>query len=88
MAITRLSSKGQVVLPSSIRSAKKWKAGTAFTVEATDDGVLLKPLKPFPPTRIEDVFGSARYRGPAKTIEEMDAAVLAEARRRHKKWSR
>ena len=36
----------------------------------------------FPVTRPEDVFGFLRYNGPPKSIEEMDAAVLEEAKRR------
>ena len=81
MDTTRLSSKGQVVLPSSIRAARNWKAGVEFSVEETPEGVLLRPLKPFAPTRIEDVFGSAGYIGPSKSVEEMHAAVAAESRK-------
>jgi hypothetical protein len=39
--------------------------------------VLLRPLKPFKPTRLEEVLGCAGYTGPAKTIEEMDAGIAA-----------
>lgn len=77
METTKLSSKGQVVLPSHIRSAHQWQPGVEFSVEDTPDGVLLRPLKPFKPTRLEEVFGCAGYTGPAKTIEEMDAAIAA-----------
>ena len=82
MDTTKLSSKGQVVLPSSIRSARNWKPGVEFSVHDTPEGVLLKPLKPFPQTRIEDVFGAASYKGPAKSIEEMDAGIASALRRR------
>ena len=37
--------------------------------------VLLRPLNPFRPTRLEEVFGCAGYTGPPKTIEEMDAGL-------------
>ncbi|MHB8870257.1 MAG: AbrB/MazE/SpoVT family DNA-binding domain-containing protein [Thermoleophilia bacterium] len=77
METTTLSSKGQVVLPKHIRSAHKWEAGVEFSVEETPDGVLLRPLKPFKPTRLEEVLGCAGYTGPTKTIEEMDAAIAA-----------
>lgn len=36
----------------------------------------------FPATTHKDVLRCLEYRGRAKTIEEMDASVLAEARRR------
>jgi AbrB family looped-hinge helix DNA binding protein len=79
---TVVSTKGQVILPKAIRDQRRWSAGTRLTVEETAEGVLLKPAPRFPPTRIEDVFGSLRYDGPAKTLEEMDAAITAEARAR------
>ena len=82
METTRLSSKGQVVLPSSIRAARNWQAGLEFSVEDTPEGVLLRPLKPFALTHIEDVFGSAGYAGPSKSVDEMHAAVAAESKKR------
>jgi AbrB family looped-hinge helix DNA binding protein len=84
METTRLSSKGQIVLPRSIRAAKAWRPGQALEVVSTAEGVLLKPLKAFAPTRLEDVAGCLAYKGRPRTIEEMDAAVRAEARRRKK----
>jgi AbrB family looped-hinge helix DNA binding protein len=80
---TTVSTKGQVILPSAIRQQKDWGAGTRLVVEDTPEGVLLTRAPAFPETRPEDVFGSLRYSGKPKTIEEMDAAVLAEAKRRH-----
>lgn len=82
-ATTTLSTKGQVILPKAIRTQRRWAAGTRLTVEDTPEGVLLKPAPLFAPTRMEDVFGSLTYDGPARTIEEMNAGVLAEAKRRH-----
>ena len=79
---TTVSTMGQVILPSAIRQRRRWDAGTKLVVEETADGVLLKAAPLFPPTTIDEVFGSLKYDGPARTIEEMDAAVLAEARRR------
>ena len=75
METTKLSSKGQVILPKHIRTARKWQPGVEFSVEDTPNGVLLWPLKSFKPTRLEDVIGCAAYTGPAKTIEEMDEAI-------------
>lgn len=80
---TTVSTKGQVILPSAIRQRREWRAGTRLTVEETADGVLLKPAPAFPETRPQAVFGMLPHRGKPKTLEEMDAGVLAEARRRH-----
>lgn len=79
----RLSTKGQVVLPKSIRRRRNWESGASLTIEETPEGVLLKEASLFAPTRPEDVYGMLKYSGPAKTIEEMDAGVLAEAKRRY-----
>lgn len=80
---TTLSTKGQVILPKSVRTQRKWKAGQRFEVEDTPEGVLLRPEGLFPRTRYEDVYGSAGYIGPPKIIEEMDAGIVKEVLRRH-----
>jgi AbrB family looped-hinge helix DNA binding protein len=81
---TILSTKGQVILPKAIRDRLRWNAGTRLTVEHTADGVLLKPLTTaFAQTRSEDVFGCLPYKGSPRSIEEMEAGVSMEAKRRH-----
>jgi len=80
---TRLSPKGQVILPKAVRQAHGWPPGTEFSVEEFQDGVLLRPLRLFQPTRLEDVFGCLRHEGPAKTLQEMEEAIAEEVRRRH-----
>jgi AbrB family looped-hinge helix DNA binding protein len=75
---TRLSSKGQVILPKSVREARHWPAGTEFVVESTAEGVLLRPVKPLSPSRLDAVAGCLRSPRPAATIAEMEAAIDAE----------
>lgn len=82
-ARTVVSTKGQVILPKAIREQRKWREGTELIVEDTADGVLLKKAPVFAPTRMEDVFGSLPYKGKPKTIEEMNAAIETEVKRRH-----
>ncbi len=82
METTKLSSKGQIILPKSVRDSQHWKPGTEFAVEAVKEGVLLRPLNPFPRTRLEDVSGYLKYHGRPKTIEEMDEAIKKEVKRR------
>jgi len=79
---TIVSTKGQVILPKAIRQRRNWPAGTRLVVEETADGVLLKPAPVFAPTRPEDVAGMLAYRGPPKTLDEMDAAITTEVKRR------
>lgn len=83
LSIATVSTKGQVVLPNAIRRRRNWDAGTRLVVEDTPDGVLLKPAPAFAPTRPDAVFGMLPSAGAPKSLEEMDAGVLAEARRRH-----
>src|SRR6266446_9021561 len=69
-------------MPKAIRQRRHWEPGTRLVVEDTPDGVLLKAAPVFAPTRPEDVAGMLAYRGPPKTLEEMDAAITAEVKRR------
>ena len=80
---TKLSSKGQIVLPKTIREAKKWKAGTEFIVEDRPEGILLRPAPFFPRTTLDQVAGCLKYAGPPLTIEDMDKAIAEEVRRRY-----
>lgn len=80
--MTVISTKGQVILPKSVRDLRNWTAGTQLIVEETPDGVLLKPAPVFPETELDAVFGSLRHDGPALSVEDMDAAIAREAERR------
>ena len=75
METTRLSSKGQVIIPKPLRAAHHWDPGQELVVIDTGDGVLLKPKKPFQESTIEDVASSLQYAGDAKTIDEMEQAI-------------
>lgn len=75
METTRVSSKGQVIIPSSIRNNLRWQAGQELIVIQIEGSVVLKPKNPFPPSRLEEVAGRLAYTGTPITIEEMDEAV-------------
>ena len=78
---TTLSTKGQVILPKAIRQALDWEAGMRLVVEHTPEGVLLKALPVFAETRPEDVYGRLACDDAPKSLADMDAGVLAEAKR-------
>ena len=42
---TRMSSKGQVVLPEALRQMYGWQSGTAFTIIAYKGSIIMQPLK-------------------------------------------
>jgi AbrB family looped-hinge helix DNA binding protein len=79
---TVISTKGQVILPKVIRDLRHWTVGTRLTVENTPDGVLLKATPAFPETSVDGVFGTLQHSGPVLSIEDMDAVISQEAKRR------
>ena len=85
---TLVSSKGQVILPKSVREQRGWGQGVRLEVVDTVDGVLLRKIAAeplFPPTRMEDVFGMAGYSGPPVSIAEMKQAVRHAAVERYER---
>lgn len=82
METIRLSTKGQIVLPLAVRSSRAWGPGTEFTVEETNDGILLRPIDVFPQTSLEEVAGCLRFKGKPKTPKQMDRAIAHEVKRR------
>src|SRR5260370_1258948 len=83
MQTTRLSTKGQIVLPKNIRISKAWAPGTEFTLEETGDGILLRPAGRFPRADLDEVAGCLRSRRKPKTAAQMHAAIEREVMRRH-----
>jgi AbrB family looped-hinge helix DNA binding protein len=77
METTKLSSKGQIVIPKGIREEHNWQAGLEFVVIDTAEGVLLRPKRSFKPTTIDEAAGCLRFEGEPKQIAEMDEAVTA-----------
>ncbi len=83
METTRLSTKGQIVLPKGIRVSRAWGPGTEFTIEETGDGILLRPAAYFPDTRLEEVAGCLPSKRKPKALAQMRAAIGREVMRRH-----
>jgi len=75
MPTTTLSVKGQVIIPKPIRDARHWAPGQRLEVIDVDDGLLLRPAKPFAETTIAEAAGCLPYTGKAKTIAEMEGAI-------------
>jgi AbrB family looped-hinge helix DNA binding protein len=87
MTTTRLSSKGQLVLPKSVRDARGWEGGTVFDVidggknavtlvkreaDVSERNLTLAEFRKLVP----------KYDGPPVTDRMINEAVLAEAKRR------
>jgi len=75
MNTTRLSSKGQLIIPKPIRHRHGWDTGQELEVIDTEQGVFLKTKSPFPETTLDEVAGSLAYRGKARSLAEMDQAI-------------
>ena len=75
METTRLSRKGQVVIPHRIREALGWEPGVEFTVETLEDGITLRPLSAFAPATTDEVFGCLPYRGAKKSLKDMEEGI-------------
>ena len=78
-ALTRLSAKGQVVIPAGVRRSLGLKVGQALEVIETADGVLLKCVAEGGRISVDDAIRRFRdivsYDGPTVTVEEMNAAI-------------
>ena len=83
MGTTRLSTKGQIILPKDVRTSRSWGPGTEFTVEETGDGILLRPAGRFPAADLDDVAGCLRSKLKSKTTAQMRTASGREVIRRH-----
>jgi AbrB family looped-hinge helix DNA binding protein len=82
MVTTRLSEKGQIVIPKRIRSDHNWEPGLEFFVEDLGESITLKPVSSFKQTELRDVLGCTLYRGKRKSLKEMEDAVAKGARER------
>ena len=76
MLQSKLSTKGQVIIPKPLRTAHNWQAGQKLQFIDTPDGILVKSdPATFEQTSIDQVAGCLRYKGKAKSIAEMNAAL-------------
>ena len=82
-ATTKMSSKGQVVIPEQIRKRLKLKAGSQFVVVGESDVVILKVLSPPSLEEFDALIAEARRQGKAAGLKKSDIDdALARARGR------
>ena len=86
--ITKLTSKGQVVIPQDIRENKKIKAGEKFLVYDLDDSIILKRIQGLKGTNtmqeFEDTFKSMWKTAEAKKLTKEDVEREIENYRKEK----
>jgi AbrB family looped-hinge helix DNA binding protein len=85
-AHTKLSAKGQVVIPKPVRDRLCWEEGAALEVVERADGVLLRAAQTGRKRITMEEFKKRvpAYEGPPVSLEDMDRAVLKEAARRYR----
>jgi AbrB family looped-hinge helix DNA binding protein len=77
----RLSTKGQLVVPKEIRDRHGWTAGAELVFEDLGDRVVLRQVEDVPETTLEDLIGCSGYKGPAKSLQQMEEGIAEGARR-------
>ena len=82
MQTTKLSSKGQVIIPKILRDRYNWNTGQILNVIDAGNGILLKPSRPFKKTKLEQVAGILKCSGKPISIAQMDEAVKKGALKR------
>ena len=87
METTRVSTKGQIVIPKQLRKALHWGAGKELMVVQTEDGVLLKPASTGTAIAVDAAYGSLRAGARTKppTDEQMRVAAREKAAERFKR---
>ncbi len=80
---TKMSSKGQVVIPEEIRDKLGLKPGTQFVVIGDGDVVILKALSPPSLSEFDSLIGEARRQAQAVAMKpsDIEKAVQAEKKK-------
>ena len=86
-AFTKLSQKGQVVVPKALRDAKGWPAGTDLEVIDAGEGILLRPRlsrskRLTVDEAIERLRGLYRHEGPPVPVEQLGWSADVDDRNR------
>lgn len=83
MLSTRLSTKGQLIIPKEIRERRGWRAGTELEIEERDECVILRLANVIPETTLDELFGCTGYDGSRRSLADMEAAIAKGARESH-----
>lgn len=72
IATTRMSSKGQVVIPENVRKRLGLKAGSEFVVLASDDAVVLRPVTEPDMSQFDELLAEARQQARRAGLRKAD----------------
>jgi AbrB family looped-hinge helix DNA binding protein len=72
IATTKMSSKGQVVIPEDVRNGMKLKTGVQFVVIGRGDSVILKTISPPSLDDLEDLLKEAQKQAKLAGMKQSD----------------
>ena len=78
-ATTKMSSKGQVVIPEEVRNALGLKAGSKFVVVGEGDVVILKVVTPPSMSDFDDIIQEARRQARQAGMKRSDVTAALKA---------
>ena len=81
IATTKMSSKGQVIIPEAIRKKMNLKAGDRFVVVGAGEAVILKTITPPSMDQFEDLIAEARRQARRVGLKKGDIAEAIRAAR-------
>jgi AbrB family looped-hinge helix DNA binding protein len=84
LATTKMSSKGQVVIPEDIRKRLKLAEGTQFVVTGKDDVVILKAISEPSLDEFESLIQEARAQAKQAGLKKTDITKAVSKVRDHK----
>ena len=82
VATTKMSSKGQVVIPEAIRERLNLKPGSQFVVLASEDAVILKTIEAPTVAQYDDLLRAARRAAREAGMKRSDIATAIKSVRR------
>ena len=65
LSTTRMSSKGQIVIPEELRKAFGWDPGTSFIVVGHANAIMLQPVKAPDMTQFDELIAESRRQAKA-----------------------
>ena len=83
-ATTKMSSRGQVVIPEAVREKLGLGAGTRFVVTGEGDVVVLKKLNPPSMAEFDEIIATARRQARAAGLTKANVRAAIRKVRRHR----
>lgn len=84
LATTKMSSRGQVVIPEDIRKRLKLRAGSRFVVVGKDDVIILKAIVPPSMQEFDELIAEIRSQAKRSGLKRSDISRAVVKVRREK----